>query len=229
MTPDTLKQLITARQSGGAVCLITKEDTGSDQILPIEKLKQMTGPLAQAAMVALTKDQQQSIDLDDTRFFLTPFNPPVRIIIVGAVHISQALLPMLNTLDFSAVVIDPRGAFARQERFESAHVVNEWPDEALADMTIGHRDAVITLTHDPKLDDPALETALQSQAFYIGALGSRRTHAKRVDRLIATGFTDDDIARISAPVGLNIGGRSPAEIALSIAADIVQALRNPDQ
>ncbi|MEO0410618.1 MAG: XdhC family protein [Pseudomonadota bacterium] len=229
MTPGTLKQLIAARQKGAAVCLVTREDTGSDKILSFEDVQNMEGPLAQAAQQAFSQDQQQSTDLDGTRFFLTPFNPPVRIIIVGAVHISQALLPMLSALSFSTVIIDPRGAFARQERFESANVINDWPDDALSEMTIGHRDAIITLTHDPKLDDPALQTALKSKAFYIGALGSRRTHAKRVERLTAAGFTANNIDRISAPVGLNIGGRSPAEIALSIAADIVQALRSPQQ
>ncbi|MGD1954788.1 MAG: XdhC family protein, partial [Sphingomonadales bacterium] len=149
------------------------------------------------------------------------------VIIVGAVHIAQALLPLLDALDFKATLVDPRGAFARQERFAAADVLIEWPDEAFEKLTIGHRTAVVALTHDPKLDDPALSSALQGNPFYIGALGSKRTHAKRIERLQAAGFSTESIARISAPIGLDIGASGAAEIALSIAADLVKTLRTP--
>lgn len=227
MTPDILQRLQKARADGRAVCLVTSEAHGSDTLLSFEDIRGQDTPMAEAARRALQLDQQQLAETDSGRVFLTPFNPPIHIFIVGAVHITQALLPLLSVLEFDATVIDPRGAFARQERFAGAHVITQWPDEALKDVTIGHRNAVITLTHDPKLDDPALQTALASDAFYIGALGSRRTHAKRLERLMAAGFTENQMQRISAPVGLDIGARSPAEIAMSIAADIIQALRQP--
>ncbi|MEM7570335.1 MAG: XdhC family protein [Pseudomonadota bacterium] len=227
MKQSTLSKVLAARADQQALCLITREDSGAEDALLLAELNDVDDAISEAAKNALRLDQMQTLEQDGTRLFFTPFNPPVHVLIVGAVHIAQALLPLLSALSFSATVIDPRGAFARAERFANATVLIQWPDEALEDIDIGHRHAVVTLTHDPKLDDPGLHAALRSPAFYIGSLGSRRTHAQRVSRLKENGFTDADIARISAPVGLDIGGRSPAEIALSIAADIVQALRKP--
>ena len=159
--------------------------------------------------------------------FIGIHNPPLRLAIVGGVHIAQALVGMARTAGFDPVVIDPREAFGSTARFPQTQVINEWPDEALSAVQVDARTAVVLLTHDPKLDDPALEIALRSEAFYIGALGSKRTHASRVARLEQAGFDAGQIARINGPVGLNIGASGPAEIAVSILAQMIQSLRQP--
>ena len=161
----------------------------------------------------------------DGKVFALVHNPPLRLVVVGAVHIAQPLLVMARLAGFTPVLIDPREAFATPERFPGEMLIHEWPDEALADVKLSKRTAVVTQTHDPKLDDPAIETALNSDVFYLGCLGSTRTHAKRVARLKANGFDDDQIARIDAPVGLDIGSKTPAEIAVSIMAEIIRKLR----
>jgi xanthine dehydrogenase accessory factor len=157
--------------------------------------------------------------------FLHVFAPPVRLVIVGAVHVAQALARLAAELDLQVVVVDPRKAFATEERFPGVARVTLWPDAALAGLTLDARTAVITLTHDPKLDEPALAAALRSPAFYIGALGSKKTHAARLGRLRGDGFDDEALARIRGPVGLAIGARSAPEIALSILAEVVATLR----
>ncbi|MEI4194953.1 XdhC/CoxI family protein [Roseovarius sp. E0-M6] len=161
----------------------------------------------------------------DGETFVAIHNPPLRLIVVGAVHIAQALVPMARIAGFDPVIVDPRAAFASQERFPGETIVDDWPDEALDRIGLDLRTAVVTLTHDPKLDDPALRKALDSDAFYIGALGSTRTAGKRDERLREQGIAGDEIARINGPVGLNIGASGPAEIAVSILAQIVQTLR----
>ena len=164
---------------------------------------------------------------EDGDTFVAIHNPPLRLVIVGAVHIAQALVPMAQVAGFDAVVIDPREAFGSQARFPDAQVINDWPDAAMDTVGVDTRSAVVLLTHDPKLDDPALHIALRSDAFYIGALGSKRTHASRVARLEEAGVTAADIARINGPVGLDIGAASPPEIAVSILSQMIQALRKP--
>ncbi|MFQ6552896.1 XdhC family protein [Aestuariibius insulae] len=151
--------------------------------------------------------------------------PPLRLAVIGAVHIAQALVAMARLAGYAPTVVDPRPAFASAERFPQTDLLDDWPDEALAAYGIDARTAVVTLTHDPKLDDPGLQAALRSEAFYIGALGSTRTHAKRVARLEEAGFRADEIGRIHAPVGLDIGAANPAEIAVAILAEITQRLR----
>jgi xanthine dehydrogenase accessory factor len=157
--------------------------------------------------------------------FIAIHNPPLRLIVVGAVHIAQPLLPMARLAGYDPVLIDPRAAFGSAARFPGETILDDWPDEALERLAPDARTAIVTLTHDPKLDDPAIRFALRAPVFYLGCLGSSRTHAKRVDRLRADGFTEDEIARIHAPVGLDIGARSPAEIAVSVLAQITQRLR----
>lgn len=161
----------------------------------------------------------------DGQRFLQPFNPPLRLIIVGAVHIAQPLCQMAAETGYAVTVVDPRGAFASAERFSGVALDRGWPDEALRGLDIDTRTAVVTLTHDPKLDDPALEVALRSDAFYVGSLGSKRTQAKRLARLRELGLDDDALDRIHGPVGLDVGARSPAEIAVSILAEITAVLR----
>ncbi len=163
--------------------------------------------------------------LEESGEFVTLFNPPLRLVVVGAVHIAQALLPMARLAGFDPVLIDPRGAFGSAARFPGETILDDWPDAAMAALAPDARTAVVTLTHDPKLDDPAIRAALGSDCFYLGCLGSSRTHAKRLDRLRAAGVSEDAIARIHAPVGLDIGAKSPAEIAVSVLAQIVQVLR----
>ena len=161
----------------------------------------------------------------DGRTFVAIHNPPLRLAIVGGVHIAQALVPMARLAGYDPVIIDPREAFGSAARFPGERLINDWPDDALAEVGLDTRTALVLLTHDPKLDDPALHLALRSSAFYIGALGSTRTHAKRVARLEEAGFGADDIARIHGPIGLDIGAASPAEIAVSILGQMVQTLR----
>lgn len=162
---------------------------------------------------------------ENSRLFIAIHNPPPRMIVVGGVHIAQALMQMARLAGLDAVLVDPRESFASSGRFPGETLIHEWPDEALESQGLDARTAVVTLTHDPKLDDPAIEAALRSEAFYLGCLGSTRTHAKRVERLRVAGFDEDALARIHAPVGLDIGARSPAEIAVAILAEIVAKLR----
>jgi xanthine dehydrogenase accessory factor len=162
---------------------------------------------------------------DDGQTFVAIHNPPLRLAIVGAVHIAQALMPMARIAGFDPVVIDPRGAFGSKARFPNETILEDWPDDALAAYGLDARTALVLLTHDPKLDDPALHLGLRSKSFYIGALGSKRTHAKRIERLLEDGFIQTQIDRIHGPIGLDIGAASPQEIAVSILSEMVQILR----
>jgi xanthine dehydrogenase accessory factor len=162
---------------------------------------------------------------DDGETFVAIHNPPLRLIIVGAVHIAQALVPMARIAGYDPVLIDPRESFGSAERFPGETILHDWPDEGVQAFGLDTRTALVLLTHDPKLDDPALEQALASDCFYIGALGSTRTHAKRVERMTAAGFSPEQIARIHGPVGLDIGAAGPAEIAVAILAQMTRVLR----
>ncbi len=164
---------------------------------------------------------------EDGQRFIAIHNPPLRLLVVGAVHIAQALVPMARIAGFDPVVVDPREAFGSQARFPDAKVINDWPSAALEQVGVDARTALVLLTHDPKLDDPALHVGLRSGAFYIGALGSKRTHGSRVERLSEAGFDATSIGRIHGPVGLDIGAAGPAEIAVSILAEMIKTLRQP--
>jgi xanthine dehydrogenase accessory factor len=174
---------------------------------------------------ALRADRNMTLDTPAGRVFIEVFSPPRRCFVVGAVHIAQPLVQMLSLADYQPIVIDPRQSFATEARFPGLELSTEWPDEALERLQPDHRSAVVTLTHDPKLDDPALAVALRSECFYIGALGSRRTHAARCQRLTELGFTEAELARIHGPIGLSIGAVSPAEIAVSILGQMTEILR----
>jgi len=184
-------------------------------------------PIGGAVRAAFATDRSGFAPLEDGRWFMAVHNPPLRMAVVGAVHIAQPLMIMARETGYDATLIDPREAFATEARFPGAAITHDWPDAALAALGPDARTAVVTLTHDPKLDDPAIMAALRSEAFYLGCLGSTRTHAKRVARLAEAGFTPEQIARIHAPVGLDIGAKSPAEIAVSIMAQITESLRRP--
>jgi xanthine dehydrogenase accessory factor len=178
---------------------------------------------------ALRADRNLSFDTPAGRVFVQVFSPPRRCFVVGAVHIAQPLVQMLSSAEYRPIVIDPRQSFATEVRFPGLELSTDWPDEALERLKPDHRSAVVTLTHDPKLDDPALAVALRSDCFYIGALGSKRTHAARCGRLKEMGFTDADLARIHGPIGLSIGAVSPAEIAVSILGQMTQVLRHGEK
>ena len=173
--------------------------------------------------MALRDNRSAAIEDPGGTVFARVFNPPLRMVIVGAVHISQSLAPMAALAGFEVTVVDPRGAFATDERFPGVTLSHQWPDEALEALAPDSRTAVVTLIHDPKLDDPALEAALRSDVFYIGALGSRKTHAKRLDRLRAQGFDDETLARIYGPAGFDLGGRASSEIAVAVLAEAIAA------
>jgi xanthine dehydrogenase accessory factor len=220
---ELLSALAEARAAKRPVVLATKLPTGEQKLLPAPAAP---AELAAAAARALDRDESGTVKLADGEWFLHAYNPPLRLIVVGAVHIAQALAPMAVALGLAVTVIDPRRSFASSERFPNVTVLTDWPDEAMDALAPDGRTAVVTLTHDPKLDDPALDRALKSPAFYIGALGSRRTHAARLGRLRELGHSDEALARIRGPVGLDLEAVTAPEIALSILAEFVGMRRN---
>lgn len=222
MKRELLKALTAAREKGAGAVLATRLDDGAQRLIATGD---RADALAVAAQSALARDKSGTVEIDGASWFLNVFNSPPKLYVVGAVHIAQPLGQMAALSGFDVTVIDPRTAFATSERFPNLHLIAAWPDEALADLPLDARTAVVTLTHDPKLDDPALIAALKSDAFYVGALGSKKTHAARVGRLKDAGFDDAAIARIHGPVGLDIGAVSPAEIAISVMAQIIERLR----
>ena len=222
MTPQTLAALAEARAAKRGVTLATRLPDGFQVLLPDPAA---APALLDAAARMLAAEKSGTVEVEGASWFLHTYSPPARIVIVGAVHIAQALVPLAVQLGYGVIVADPRRAFASDERFPGVEVSTDWPDEAMDALKPDSRTAVVTLTHDPKLDDPALDRALGSEAFYIGALGSRRTHAARLDRLRALGHGDAVLARIRGPVGLAVGAVSAPEIALSILAEIVAVRR----
>jgi xanthine dehydrogenase accessory factor len=219
----TLAALNKARDEKRAVVLATELQTGRTQLIYTDEAG--SGALAEAAKNAARHDESGSVEAEGSSWFLTVFNPPLDLAIIGAVHIAQPLARMAGLADYAVRIIDPRTAFATEERFPGVALSHEWPDEALAAKPLTARSAIVALTHDPKLDDPALTVALKSPAFYIGALGSRQTHAKRLERLKEAGFSDAELARIHGPIGLKIGAKSPAEIAVSVLGEMTATLR----
>ncbi len=223
MTPDILAALTAARAAKRPVVLATLLSDGTQMLLPDPA---QSDALNAAALQALDRDESLTISLEGADVFLHAYAPPIRLVIVGAVHIAQSLVPMAAHLGVSVIVVDPRRSFATEERFPNVTLMDDWPDDAMDKISPDSRTAVITLTHDPKLDDPALDRALRSEAFYIGSLGSRKTHANRLARLRELGHDDAALARIRGPVGLNIGAITAPEIALSILAEFVSVRRN---
>jgi len=224
MKRETLLAINAARREGHAIVRATDLETGEDQLVDPANDQSALGV---AAMAAARTDTSESVEVEGRTWFLSVFNPPLDLVIIGAAHIAQSLSQMAAITGYGVRVIDPRTSFATPERFPGVWLSHEWADEALAKEPLGTRSAVVALTHDPKLDDPALTVALRSNCFYIGALGSKKTHAARLARLRAHGFGDETLARIRGPIGLNIGARSPAEIAISILAEMTVTLRGP--
>jgi xanthine dehydrogenase accessory factor len=223
-----VEKLLDLKARKQQVALVTELSTGAQDLFhdghpaPALGLSAAAHDQVQALVAA---DRSEEAALDGRTCFVQVHNPTPRLIIIGAVHISQALAPMAATAGYEVTVVDPRRSFATDERFPGVTLDGAWPDEAMEKLKPDMRTAVVTLTHDPKLDDPALSAALRSPAFYIGALGSKKTHAARVSRLTRAGFGEGDIARIHGPAGLDIGAKSPAEIALSVLAQLTAARR----
>jgi len=226
MKRSLLARLLAIREAKRPAALVTDLASGRQTLvsgpevqgdLPLDE-----NLLARAAQAIA--DDRSGMPAGDDGLFIQVFNPPLRLVVVGAVHIAQTLVPMAALAGYAVILIDPRRAWATAERFPQVEIATDWPDQALARLDLDRRTAIVTLTHDPKLDDPALATALRSEVFYIGALGSKRTHAGRLERLREEGFTDADLNRIHGPVGLNLGAKSPAEIAISTLAQITQVL-----
>ena len=220
--------LLSARSAARAVVLVTPLDGSAQRLLDESALQllQHTDPeLASAAREALRSDRAATLPRDGGEWLLAPHNPPLRLVVVGAVHISESLCAMARQCGYAVSVVDPRSAFLRPERFPGVELIGQWPQQAFAALKPDARTAVVLLTHDPKIDDPALLAVLPTAAFYIGALGSTRTHAKRLERLTAAGVSEADRARIHGPAGLSIGARTPAEIAVSVLAQVTSALR----
>ena len=220
-------ELINARSGNRPVVLIKNLLNGKQELYYPDRqagVPDLDELLLSGIMESLRSNQCQLLETDGGQVFIQVFQAPLRMILIGAVHISQHLIPMALSCDYQVILVDPRHAFADAQRFPGIEVITDWPDEALQALTPDRRSAIITLTHDPKLDDPALETALASEAFYIGALGSRKSHTARVERLLAKGFSQKQLERIHAPVGLDIHARSPAEIAISIMGEVTRKL-----
>ena len=222
MTPDILAALSAAKQRKRPVVVATKLPSGEQRLLPNPSAPDALNEVARQVLIS---DVSGTHKIDGVDWFMHAHNPPLRLVIVGAVHIAQALVQFSSACGYATTVVDPRRSFASDERFPNVEVSAAWPDEAMDAFKPDSRTAVVTLTHDPKLDDPALDRALKSGAFYIGALGSRRTHAARLKRLRELGHAEEDMTRIRGPVGLNIEAVTAPEIAASIIAEIIAVRR----
>lgn len=226
MKRSLLRALLAAQEAKRPVALLTEVESGRQLLIAGADQQGDLAPSASLIEAVHERLQQERSGLlEDGKYFLQVFLPPLRLIIVGAVHISQALVPMAKLAGYEVSVIDPRKAWATEARFPGTSMLTQWPDEAMEALQPDARTAVVTLTHDPKLDDPALLRALNSPAFYVGVLGSTRTHARRLERLRAEGLDEAALARIHGPAGLAIGARAPAEIAISVMAQMTAVLR----
>jgi xanthine dehydrogenase accessory factor len=225
MQLDILKQLNAARRERRAAVLVTDTETGEARFVPAAAAD--ADPLAAELEKRLRSGRSGM--LEDGRTFLTVQVPPPRLVVIGAVHISQALAPLARIAGFDVTIIDPRTAFATPERFPDVPLIAEWPEEALKDVPLDAFTALAALTHDPKIDDVPIRAALAADCFYVGALGSRKTHGKRRERLLEQGVSAAELERIHAPVGIDIGAQSPAEIAVAILAEVIAALRRGRQ
>lgn len=232
MNQSLLQTLNAARAAKRPIALATDLDSGAQALVTAAEAEgelATNAAIVTAARKSLAEDRSGIVEIVGVgKIFIQSFSPPLRLIIVGAVHIAQPLARMAAVAGYDVTVVDPRGSFATTDRFPGVTLSSDWPDEAVKALQPDGRTAVVTLTHDPKLDDPALAEALQSEAFYVGALGSRKTHAMRMGRLKDLGIAEDTLQRIHGPVGLDLGAVTPAEIAVSILAQLVKTLRHEE-
>jgi xanthine dehydrogenase accessory factor len=222
---EILRELNAERAARRPVIIVTDTADGAQRLVKAKDIA--ADPLRAELSKQLRMGKSGNVEVAGKKLFLNVYAPTAKLVIIGAVHISQALAPLARALDYDVTIVDPRTAFASPERFPDVPLIAEWPDVALPPLNIDHYTAFVAVTHDPKIDDPALLHAFAKDCFYIGALGSRKTHAKRAERLRAQGASEADIARIHAPIGLDIGAVSPSEIAVSIMAEITAVLRLP--
>ncbi len=225
MKLEILSALNAERAARRAAVIVTDIASGAQRFVPAAEIA--GDPLKETLQAHLRTGKSGMAETPSGRVFLTVYVPPPKLVIIGAVHISQALAPMARLLGYDVTIVDPRTAFASAERFPDIRVIADWPDTALPPLGVDRYTAFVALTHDPKIDDPALIHALRCGCFYVGALGSKKTHARRVERLTAQDVSTADIARIHAPIGLSIGAVSPPEIAVAILAEITARLRLP--
>ena len=223
MRLDILRALNAERAARRGAIVVTNAKSGAQRLVKAADVA--ADPLREILEARLRSGKSGPADSPEGRVFLSVHVPPTRLVITGAVHISQALAPIARILGYDVTIVDPRTAFATKERFPDVPVIAEWPDTALPPLNVDRYTAFVALTHDPKIDDPALLHALSRECFYIGALGSKKTHARRVERLKAQGITDNALSRIHAPIGLAIGAVTPPEIAVSIMGEITASLR----
>lgn len=224
MDRSILEDLLRETAGRTPVALVTWLGSGKQELI------RKGGTVADADLGAaldegFRTDRSRTVSIGGEEVFINVYNPPLRMVVIGAVHIAQALIPLARQASYDVIIVDPRTAFASEERFTGVECDARWPDDALPEIGLDARTAFVALTHDPKIDDPALQIALGTDVFYIGALGSTRTHAKRVDRLVQAGLAENDLTRINAPIGLDIGAVGAAEIAISIMAEVTAALR----
>lgn len=225
MKAKVLRELVAAQESGRDVVLATRLDDGAQALIEVGRGSDGLGVDGGALADVLRVGESRTVETEDGAVFLRPYIRAPRLIVVGAVHIAQALVPMATLAGFRVTVLDPREGFATADRFPEAVLVKEWPDRAMAGLAPDGRTAVVALTHDPKIDDPALIAALESDAFYVGALGSRKTQGARRERLGEGGVSAEVLDRIHGPIGLPIGARTPEEIAVAVLAEVIGALR----
>ncbi len=223
MKLDILRALNAERAARRAAVVVTDVTSGEQRLVKAAEVAR--DPLKDVIEKQIRRGNSAMVETPAGKVFLTVHVPPSQLVITGAVHISQALAPMARLVGYDVTIVDPRTAFASVERFPDVKVIAEWPDVALPPLGVDRYTAFVALTHDPKIDDPALTHALARDCFYIGALGSKKTHARRIERLKAQGLSDDALARIHAPIGLAIGAVSPAEIAVAIMGEITAQLR----
>jgi xanthine dehydrogenase accessory factor len=224
MDPQSLRAVNDERRTRRAVILLTNLQDGCDRV--IREHERIEGDLGGAVAKAFRTGLSSNVQVDDQDFFLNVYLPQPRLVVIGAVHISQALAPMAKIAGYPVEIIDPRTAFASPERFPGVELQAEWPEDVLKGNPLDSYTALVAVTHDPKIDDFALKAALDAKCFYVGALGSRKTHAKRVERLLAMGASAPQIEQIHAPIGLSIGASTPAEIAVAVLGQVIEAFRS---
>lgn len=225
MDPNLLKQLNVERCARRGCAVVTDLADGRDRLVKQADSSSIQGPLGDAVQTALRSGKSSVFEADGRHFFINAHVPALRIVVIGAVHISQALVQIARAVDYSIEIVDPRTAFATPERFPDVNLHADWPEDYLAEHPLDAYTALVAVTHDPKIDDTPLIEALKAGCLYVGALGSRKTHSKRVERLIAASISQADIGRLASPIGLDIGAASPGEIAVAIMAQIIEALR----
>lgn len=223
MDPHCLRKLNAERRARRAVVSLTDLGDGRDRI--VREADAVVGPLGEAIAAAFRSGRSGVVEVEGRSYFLNVHLPPPRIVVIGAVHISQALAAMAKVAGFDLSIVDPRTAFATEERFAGVDLVADWPEDVFKQRPLDAYTALVAVTHDPKIDDFPIRTALEAGCFYVGALGSRKTHARRVERLLGEGMDAAAIERIRAPIGLDIGAASPAEIAVAILAEVIEAFR----